>query len=392
MSSEETSRQSPLVWRRWQEPLLGMQRSRIRFLGEGDANTKFFHLQACHRSRKNAIPVLQHGGQWFTAEEAKSDLVYEYYNDILGKPFTRSHGINFQHLGIPQLDLERLGDCFTEAEVWDTIKELPSYRAPGPDGFTGLFNKVTWPVIKVQVVNAFNQLWSLDARSSYLLNDALMVLLHKNSEPTTLKDYRPISLMHSFSKLLSKCLARRLAPFLTTIVRNNQSAFIKGRCIQDNFRTVSLTCKWLHTRRIPIKVDITKAFDSVAWPFLLDLLRHIGFPQRWTDLLAIMLSSASTRPLVNGRPGRRISHARGLRQGNPMSPMLFVIVMEVLNSLIIEVDRRCIFSRLPGTVIQHRASLYANDLVCSYLQRHAILAASVPFLSVLRGAGAADQC
>jgi hypothetical protein len=95
-------------------------------------------------------------------------------------------------------------------------------------------------------------------------------------------------------------------------VRNNQSAFIKGRCIHDNFRTVSLTCKWLHSRRFPcvlIKVDIAKAFDSVSWPFLLDLLRHIGFPQRWTDLLAIMLSLASTRALVNGRPRRHISHA-----------------------------------------------------------------------------------
>lgn len=99
---------------------------------------------------------MQHGGQWFSAEEAKSDLVYEYYNDILGKPFNRSHGINFQQLGIPQLDLERLGDCFTEAEVWDTVKELPSDKAPRPDGFTGLFYKVSWPVIKVQIVNAFN--------------------------------------------------------------------------------------------------------------------------------------------------------------------------------------------------------------------------------------------
>jgi hypothetical protein len=172
--------------------------------------------------------------------------------------------------------------------------------------------------------------------------------------------------MHSFAKLLSKCLARHLAPLLATLVRNNQSAFIKGRCIHDNFRTVRLTCKWLHTRRFPcllIKVDIANAFDSVSWPFLLELLRHIGFPQHWTDLLAILLSSASTKVLVNGRPGRRLCHARGLRQGDPLSPMLFVIVMEVLNSLIVEADRRRIFSRLPGDAIQQRASLYADDLV-----------------------------
>jgi len=345
---------------------IARQRSRIRFLGEGDANTRFFHLQACHRNRKNTITALQQDGQWITAEDAKADLIYDYYSDILGKPFTRSHGINFQHLGIPQLELEHLGDCFSEAEIWETIKELPNDRAPGPDGFTGIFYKVAWPIIKVQILNAFNQLWSLDGRSFYLLNDALMVLLRKTPEPSSLKDYRPISLMHSFAKLLSKCLARRLAPLLATLVRNNQSAFIKGRCIHDNFTTVSLTCKWLHARRFPcllIKVDIAKAFDSVSWPFLLELLRHIGFPQRWTDLLSILLSSASTKVLVNGRPGRRLCHARGLRQGDPLSPMLFVIVMEVLNSLIVEADRRRIFSRLPGDAIQQRASLYADDLV-----------------------------
>jgi lambda repressor-like predicted transcriptional regulator len=96
---------------------IARQRSRIRFLGEGDANTRFFHLQAYHRNRKNVITTLQHEGQSITAEEAKADLIYEYYNDILGKPFTRMHGINLQQLGIPQLELERLGDCFTEAEI-----------------------------------------------------------------------------------------------------------------------------------------------------------------------------------------------------------------------------------------------------------------------------------
>lgn len=78
-------------------------------------------------------------------------------------------------------------------------------------------------------MNAINALWSLDARSFNLLNDALMVLLRKNNAPTRLKDYRPIALMHSFSKLFAKCLATRLAPKLKDIVAMNQSAFIKVR-------------------------------------------------------------------------------------------------------------------------------------------------------------------
>jgi hypothetical protein len=163
-------------------------------------------------------------------------------------------------------------------------------------------------------VNAFNALWSLDARSFHLLNDALMILLWKTSSPTRLKDYRPISLMHSFSKLFAKCLARRLAPRLKDIVAQNQSAFIKGRSIHDNFCSVQLACRWLHNRKfalVLLKIDIAKAFDSVAWPFLLEVLQHIGFPHRWSNWISILLSIAST--LLNGRPGRRIAHARGLR-------------------------------------------------------------------------------
>ena len=96
---------------------IAMQRSRIRFLGEGDANTCFFHLQSCHRSRKNIIIALHHDGQWISEETAKSDLIFDYYNAILGKPFTRSHSISIHQLGVAQCDLECLGDCFTETEV-----------------------------------------------------------------------------------------------------------------------------------------------------------------------------------------------------------------------------------------------------------------------------------
>jgi hypothetical protein len=172
--------------------------------------------------------------------------------------------------------------------------------------------------------------------------------------------------MHSFSKLFAKCLAKRLAPKLSLIVASNQSAFIKDRAIHDNFRSVQLACRWLHGKKCPtvlLKIDIAKAFDSVAWPFLFEVLRFIGFPRRWTDWIAVLLSTASTKVLLNGRPGRRIVHARGLRQGDPLSPMLFVIVMETLNSLIKEADRRNAFTPLPGRAIANRAYLYADDLV-----------------------------
>lgn len=153
---------------------------------------------------------------------------------------------------------------------------------------------------------------------------------------------------------------------MDALVRGNQTAFIKGRRIHDNFRSVQLYCRWLHARRhacVLLKIDIAKAFDSVAWPFLLEVLDRLGFPQKWRDWISATLSSASTKVLVNGRLGRRICHARGLRQGDPLSPLLFVLVMEVLNAMVQDADRRGLLSPLPGNHFSHRVSLYADDLV-----------------------------
>jgi hypothetical protein len=108
-----------------------------------------------------------------------------------------------------------------------------------------LFYKVAWDIIKLE--RAFNALWSLDSRSFYLLNGALMVLLQKVRNPTRLKDFRPISLLHSFGNLFTKGLAMRRAPRLVDIVRSNQIAFVKERCIHDHFRSVQLACGWLHS-------------------------------------------------------------------------------------------------------------------------------------------------
>jgi hypothetical protein len=112
-----------------------------------------------------------------------------------------------------------------------------------------------------------------------------------------------------------------------------------------------------------LKIDIAKVFDSVSWEFLIQLLTFIGFSARWTEWVSILLSTASTRVLTNGRPGWKIWHARGLRQGDPLSPMLFVPVMEVVNCMISAADSRGVLQPLPSPLIRNRASLYANDLV-----------------------------
>jgi hypothetical protein len=212
----------------------------------------------------------------------------------------------------------------------------------------------------------FHALWEVDFRSFHSLNGAIMILLHKTEASTGLRDYRPINLIHSIGKLFAKGLALCLAPRMSHIVKDNQSAFIQGCRIHENFRTVLLAChrlnaQWYQT--ILLKVDLAKAFETVAWLFLLEVLEHIGFPLRWRDWISVILGSSSTKVLVNGHPGHRICHARGLRQGDPLSPFLSIIVMEVLNTLIAEADRHVVLTPLPDRAVKCQASVYADDLV-----------------------------
>ena len=118
---------------------IACQRARIRNLEEGDANTRFFHLQACHRKRKNFIPTLEDDGQVLSDQDAKSEKIYTYFSEVLGTSFLRCHRIDLNALSLPRLQLEELVRCFSEEEIWNIVKETPRNRVPGPDGYTGLF-------------------------------------------------------------------------------------------------------------------------------------------------------------------------------------------------------------------------------------------------------------
>jgi hypothetical protein len=121
-----------------------------------------------------------------------------------------------------------LDQCFSEEEVWSIIRSMPSDKASGPDGFNGHFFQAAWLIIKRDVLQALAAIWSMDARSLYLLNQAYMVLLQKKKDADKIKDFRPISLIHSFSNLFTKLLPSRLASFMHHLVLPNQSAFIRG--------------------------------------------------------------------------------------------------------------------------------------------------------------------
>jgi hypothetical protein len=226
-----------------------------------------------------------------------------------------------------------MGTRFTEDKLWSDIKGLPLDKAPDPDDFMACFFQVAWSVIRHDIMFVFDAFWHLDTWHLHNTNDALMVVLQKTADATTIRDYRSIALIHSTDKLITKALVPRLGE----LVHVSQNAFIKGRFIQDSLKLIQASAKQLHARKVPnllLKVDIARAFDSVSWSFLLHVMRVVGFSTIWHDWVYALLSSASTKVLLNGTLGERVCHTCGLCQGNhPLSPMLFLLIMEVLSAM-----------------------------------------------------------
>jgi hypothetical protein len=341
-------------------------RSRVTWLRDGDANTSPFHAQARFRKKNFIASLTSTEGEILTSHDDKATALFDFYDGLLGTAIQRDASINLDELGLQSFDLGRLNVPFSNDEVWDTIKSITSDKAPGPNGFTGRFYKSCWSIIKLDVMAAVSRVWDCNFRNFGLLNSALITLLPKIEGAALVKDFRPISLIHSFAKLVTKMVANRLAGHLNAMVPPNQTAFIKKRFILDNFILVQRTARYLHQQRqarILFKLDISKAFDSVSWSFLIEVLRKMGFGQIWCDVVSGLLATSSTRILLNGVPGEIISHQRGLRQGDPLSPMLFILVMDVLNLLIQKASDEGLLQQLSSGTLHHRLSLYADDAV-----------------------------
>jgi hypothetical protein len=169
------------------------------------------------------------------------------------------------------------------------------------DGFTAKFLRSSWSIIKHDFVAVFQQLYELWGRGFSKLNQALLTLLPKKAKAGTVSDYWPISLIHIVAKIFAKVLSLRLTPKLSDLVSPIQNAFIFSLTLHDNFILVRQSARLLHQLGVPrvlLKLDLSCAFDSLSWLFLFEALR--GFGSRFLDWLAILLSSASTKVLLNG--------------------------------------------------------------------------------------------
>lgn len=227
----------------------------------------------------------------------------------------------------------------SEEEIRKVLFAMPNNKSPGPDGYPCEFFKTTWPVLSRDFTIAVQSVF----RFGFLpkgINSTILALIPKKLDSMEMKDYRPIACCNVIYKVVSKILANRLKKILPRIITESQSAFVQGRLLMENVLLASELVKGYHKENISprcvMNIDISKAFDSVQWEFVLKSLRTWGFPEKFIHWIKLCITSPWFSVQVNGDLAGYFQSSRGLRQGCSLSPYLFVMCMNVLS---LKIDR-----------------------------------------------------
>jgi len=263
---------------------------------------------------------------------------------------------------------QKLLKPFTRDKVWSALFQMHPLKSPGPDGFLAGCFQQSWRVVGTNVtrtvLNALN-----GGHIDVAINATNICIIPKVTSSPRVTDNKPISLCNVIYKIISKVLANRLKHVLPHVISLEQSVFIPGRLITDN---ILVAFKTLHTMDtllkgkdgfMAMKLDMSKADDRLEWDFCEGVLRKLGFANRWISLLMPCIWIVTHSILINGQPHRHIVPSRGIRQGDPLSPYLFILCAEVLSSLMQHSSReRIILGVLiscGGTRIYHL--IFADD-------------------------------
>ncbi|GMJ10719.1 hypothetical protein HRI_004741100 [Hibiscus trionum] len=265
---------------------------------------------------------------------------------------------------------ESLSKEFTSEEIITAFRDIDPRKAPGIDGLPSGFFRQHWDTVGSDVISLCLNLLNGSADMASV-NQTILVLIPKIKDPTTMRHLRPISLCTVIYKIVAKVLVNRMKHTIPFCISSNQAAFVQGRNITDN---ILIAHEIIHsintgtsksTQGAALKLDMEKAFDRVEWSFLENVMNRMGFASSWVSLIMRCISSVSFTVKVNNSFSPLFRPQRGLRQGDPLSPFLFLFCTQGISAFLSDAKQHGLLPGLGaskhGPKVNHL--LFADDCI-----------------------------
>ncbi|XP_056695811.1 uncharacterized protein [Spinacia oleracea] len=307
-----------------------------QWLTQGDRNSSFFHQRTKTIIARNTIFRLKNEvGLWESDPKDVSDILLTSFKQrfkSIQAP-NRSIDLSFLPSFVSEQEQENLILPYSEEEIKNAFLDMNPDKSPGSDGFGPKFFQAYWPIVGKEVTSAI-QGFFYHGKIPRFLNHTIIALIPKNDNPENPNHFRPISLCNTIYKAIAKLIVNRLSPILKNHMSPFQNAFTPERSIHDNLLIVQEVLNTFQKSNSKIgwcalKLDMEKAYDRIEWDFLWATLEAFGFPSQWIQWVKACVTSVSYSLKINGATTEHFSPSRGVRQGDPLSPYLFILCMEV---------------------------------------------------------------
>ena len=348
-------------------------RSRTRWMEEGEKSSKYFCNLEKRNSERKAINRLKKNNDEVIA--GQSDVIKEihlYFNNLYSLNCVSTGNSNDFESFLGNLDIPKLSDDhkqildqpISKSELYNTLTSMKHNKTPGFDGLPCEFYIVFWQDIFEFLINSYNYSMANGLLSQSQRNGIISLLPKKDKDANYIHNYRPISLLTVDYKIIAKTLANRMKKYLCVIINSDQSGFLKGRNIGNNIRLIMDVLEYTEFNHIPgaiLLLDIEKAFDSVSHDFLFTVLKHFNFGNNFINWVRMLYSDRKSYVINNGFLTNPIQMNNGIFQGCPISPYLFLLVIETA-ALAIRQNKN--IKGIPIEDYDLKISLYADDSVC----------------------------